>query len=382
MSMVTSPVLAIPLTETMNPRDPTRQGEYELAWPVRTDGRLGIWRVDADRLRWLYPRGYAVTVKQSRGTWSARYLLEGAIRAIERGELEVVGRGAHGDVVLAQSGRKGTIAKTMWHRGRHAGGGVGGTSLVSAFLGRAGVFSYPKSVYSVRDVIDAAIGDRADALIVDFFAGSGTTAHATFLLNAADGRRRSILVTNNELSHVSVVRLRRDDHHRGDPDFEAHGVFEKATRPRISAAVSGFRADGQPVEGEYLDGRAYAEGFEESVEFLGLDYLDPVAVEMGMAFPRIHPLLWLAAAAVGVRPELDPSSPFALPEDCRYGILFNPSGLPGLLDALMGRPEVTHVFIVADSDVTFADLASAFAAPIVTVHLYRRYLDTLRGAIA
>ncbi len=362
---------------------PTRQDGHELAWPVRADGRLGIWRVDASRLRWMFPLGYAVTSKRDprRGTWSVRYLLDGTVQAIENGEIEVQGRGPLGEAILADKGRGKVVAKTMWHRARHAAGATGGTNLLSAFLGRAGAFSFPKSVYAVRDTIDAAIGNRRDALILDFFAGSGTTMHATMLLNAADGgSRRCVLVTNNEVNADAAERLRRRGSFRGDPDFEAAGVFEMATRPRVTAAVTGLRPDGASVEGEYPDGREYATGFPENVEFYRLDYLDAAEVEFGLRYPEIEPLLWLRAGGIGEREALDPSQPLGLPAHSPYAVLFDPAGLPDLLAALPERPDTTHVFIVADSPETFAQIVADLPHHMEKVRLYRDYLETLRGA--
>jgi adenine-specific DNA-methyltransferase len=62
-------------------------------------------------------------------------------------------------------------------------------------------FSFPKSLYAVQDTLRFFVADKPSALIVDFFAGSGTTLHAVNLLNAEDGgHRRCIMVTNNEVS--------------------------------------------------------------------------------------------------------------------------------------------------------------------------------------
>ena len=62
-------------------------------------------------------------------------------------------------------------------------------------------FPYPKSLYAVHDAIRFITKEKKDAIIVDFFAGSGTTLHAVNLLNAEDnGHRRCIMVTNNEVS--------------------------------------------------------------------------------------------------------------------------------------------------------------------------------------
>jgi adenine-specific DNA-methyltransferase len=368
-----------PFTGDDESQRPTRQGDYELAWPVRTDGKLGIWRIDADRLRRFYPLGYAVTVKRSRETWSARYLLDGAIQAIERGEVEVVGKGPFGDALLSAKGRSRVLPKTMWHRSRHNAGGEGGTQLVAALVGR-GAFSYPKSVYAVRDVLEATVGDKPDALVLDFFAGSGTTLHATMLLNSQDGgRRRCVLATNNEVNAESAAKLNRADHFRGDPEFEAKGVFESATRPRVTAAVTGLRA-GEPIEGEYLDGRAYADGFSENVEFYRLDYCDGAEIEFGLRFSELHPMLWLRAGGIGERESLDPTKPLGLPKTSPYAVLFDPSGMRELLAALPNRTDLTHAFIVADSADTFAQLASQLPDHLEKIRLYRDYLESVRSA--
>jgi len=359
---------------------PHRQGDCDLAWPVRADGRLGIWKLSATRVREMYPRGHIVATKPARGTWSIRYLLEGALSAIESGELEVAGYDRYGGVILPPK-RGRVVPKTMWHRVRHTAGAAGGTAMLAALFGRTGVFSFPKSVYSVRDTIDAAIGSRKDALILDFFAGSGTTLHATLMLNADDGGgRRCVLVTNNELPFQTAQALEREGRFRGDPEFEAAGVFETATRPRVKAAITGVRADGLPVEGEYLDGRAYAEGFAENVEFFRLDYTDRAAVEFGLQSAEIHPLLWLMAGGIGERENLNPSQPLCLPRHSPYAILFDPSGLPDLLAALPERPDITHVFVVADSADVYAAILAELPSSLTTRRLYRDYLETLRGA--
>ena len=94
--------------------------------------------------------------------------------------------------------------RTVWWRSRHDAG-THGTTLVANLLGRRGAFPYPKSLYAVRDTIEPVLRNRPDALIVDFFAGSGTTLHATALLNAEDGgRRQCILITNNEVEEKAT----------------------------------------------------------------------------------------------------------------------------------------------------------------------------------
>ncbi len=74
---------------------------------------------------------------------------------------------------------------------------------------RASAFSFPKSLYAVCESLKPVCLHRKDALILDFFAGSGTTLHAVNLLNSADGgKRQCILVTNNEVSEAESKSLR------------------------------------------------------------------------------------------------------------------------------------------------------------------------------
>lgn len=362
---------------------PLRDGDYELAWPVRNDGALGIWRLDANRLREFAKIGYVYASKrdETRGTWSMRYLLDGAVKAIERGELEIRGRGPFGQVLIDPKTGSKAVAKTMWHRGRHTAGGGGGTGMVTEFTGKRGAFSYPKSVYAVRDTLDVAAGNRPDALILDFFAGSGTTLHSTMLMNAQDGgRRRCFLVTNNEVKADTSDALNKRGVFRGDPEFEAAGVFELATRPRITAAVQGRRMDGAPLDGTYENGRAYADGFAENVAFFRLDYLDPAEVEFGLRFRELHPLLWLWAGGIGEIEELDPSKRLGAPASAPYAVLFDPSGMPALLEHLTNRPDVRRVFIVAESADGFDQLATDLPSSVSGTCLYRDYLTPMRTA--
>src|SRR4051812_44986843 len=116
-----------------------------------------------------------------------------------------------------------------------------------------------------------AASTRRDALIIDFFAGSGTTLHAVSLLNALDsGDRRCVLVTNNEVGPDDERKLIARGKRPGDREFEALGIFEQVTLPRCESAITGRRPDGTPVEGTYLDGAAFADGLNENVEFFRL----------------------------------------------------------------------------------------------------------------
>lgn len=353
----------------------------EAAWPVRKDGKLGIWRVDGQQLTALMRKGYAYATNrdEARGTWSIKYLMSGTVQAIEAGQVEVTGHGPKGEVILRRAEAKTTTVKTMWNRGRHTAGGGGGSQALTAFLGERGLFPFPKSIYSVLDCLAVAVGDKSDALIVDFFAGSGTTFNATCLLNAEDfGRRRCILVTNNEVSETETRKLAGNGFYPGDDEFEHHGIFERVTRPRCEAVVSGKRPDGKPVEGEYIDGRPYRDGFLENIEFFRIDYLEPDEIDLRNQFDAILPALWLAAGGVGNYEPGVSNRHFSIPEGSTYGVLFRESAFKKFKDLLENRTDVTHVWLVTDSEEAYAEMCSALPRRIAVSMLYRDYLRNFR----
>ena len=370
-----------PLEEEDESKRPLEIDGHPAAWPVRKDGRLGIWRVDGARLNWLASRGYAYVSGRDdkRDTWALKYLMSGMVDAIDAGTVEITGKGERGQVIGRVETSRGKTAKTMWYRGRHNAGGSGGTQLVSAQLGKKDLFSFPKSVYAVRDCLKVAIGNRKDAVILDFFAGSGTTLNATCLLNAEDdGNRRSILVTNNEVNPELAKKLNKAGHYRGDPEFEKHGVFEAVTRPRCEAAIRGTCADGSIIQGSYLDGRPYGDGFDENVDFSRLDYLDVEKIELGQMLDSIHPLLWLAAGARGAIPKVMKGAPYLIAASSGYAVLLKDGAFREFEDALAEQEDITHVFLITDSDEAYAEMREHLGPDRVTMQLYRDFLRHFR----
>jgi len=78
-----------------------------------------------------------------------------------------------------------------------------GTKMVKALVPDC-KFSFPKSLYNVYDAIYAVVGNDKNALILDYHAGSGTTAHAVLDLNKTDeGNRKFILI--EQLDYIETV---------------------------------------------------------------------------------------------------------------------------------------------------------------------------------
>ena len=103
--------------------------------------------------------------------------------------------------------------KTIWHRGKDGDDGrfsatTYGTILLQDIMGTKGDFSYPKSIYTVTTSIASATYGNEDAVVLDCFAGSGTTGHAVIKLNREDeGDRKYVLVELGK--HFDAVLLPR-----------------------------------------------------------------------------------------------------------------------------------------------------------------------------
>ena len=343
-------------------------------FPIRDDGTEMNWGLTPEPAGRLLEKGYLRVGKRSDGPqpYEISYLTSGRIADIEEGRAQVVGRGEANEVIARYVTPKLRMPLTVWSNPSH-NAETGGTKVLQAFVPNAS-FPYPKSVYAVADTLRHCVGDRPNARVLDFFAGSGTTLHATCLLNAADGGARScILVTNNEVDAKRASVLQEQGLTPGDAEYEKHGIFEAVTRPRIEATVRGTFADGKPVEGAYLNGRTYAEGFAENVEFFELSYLDRDRVALGHAFDAIAPVLWMKAGARG--PRIDQvTMPFAVPDGAQYAVLFDVVAWRDFAESLSEHPDVTHAFVVTDSLAQFQQIVAELPPTIEMSMLYDDYL--------
>ena len=84
------------------------------------------------------------------------------------------------------------LQRTVWSDKRYDANEYG-TKLVSELVPDSG-FTFPKSLWTVYDSIYAGAGNDKEAIILDFFSGSGTTAHATMKLNSDDGGKRKFIL--------------------------------------------------------------------------------------------------------------------------------------------------------------------------------------------
>lgn len=351
-------------------------------WPLKPDGTEMLWGLTPDVLRRNWQLGYARVNRwdpeKRKGT--VQYLPGGTISMIEEGIISITERARDGSVVGTMASEEETPPpKRVWNLRSH-NAEIGGTNVRSALIPERH-FDYPKSIYAVEDVLRFFVKDKPDAVVIDFFAGSGTTAHAVMRLNRQDsGRRQCILVTNNEVSAGEQNALRKAGLRPGDPEWEARGICEYITKPRIEAAITGKTPSGEPIKGDYkfTDEFPMSEGFEENAEFFTLTYESPIMIGHNKAFARIASLLWMRAGSRGRRIDTIPEDGWDVADT--YGILFDLDETTPFCEAV-GKAEGLRVaYVVTDDDRRFQAVTRRLPGSVEPVRLYESYLANFRFA--
>lgn len=163
----------------------------------RNDGVLEIFPIDAkgNERKWVFSRQNVESIKD---------------------ELDVVfnNRRSIWDIIRTKTRFN---YKTVWTDKKYNSNAYG-SNLLNRILDKK--FPFPKSLYNVKECLDAAINNKPNAIVFDYFAGSGTTAHALLEMNRLDnGKRRFILCTNNE-----------------------GNICEEVCYPRIEKIISGYES--------------------------------------------------------------------------------------------------------------------------------------------
>jgi len=486
--------------DTGEPLPLSEEPDFELSlnghravWPVRSDSSLGNWSVGPISLKELIKKGYTSLGRydSARNTFSIAYLNKKPQKQIESGEITIVAHdNLRNSVTLEYTEGISRTPKTVWYRRSHDAGS-NGSDFITSILGKSKSFSYPKSIYAVRDSIASIVSNRTDAIVVDFFAGSGTTLNAVNLMNTADkGNRQCILVTNNEVSEEETKSLTEQGCQLGTDEWNKYGICQSVTFPRSKYTMLGRRDDGSELEGEYLTGRTLTkekarsfkqlgfvegrllslaqrkqlvalidklpqskitadmpffvdeeipasilfdirqaeawlealedqehitdfylvtqenraftsikqqvqellgpvlleeeekrpmkDGFPANLEYFKLDFLDPAEVQMGRQFAAILPVLWMMAGARGPLPNApDPHASWLIPADCSFAVLIQERRFKEFHRKIEGRNDLTHVFIVTNSNSTYHNLWEELEVSHV-VQLYKDYLQNFK----
>lgn len=345
-------------------------------WPIHKDGREGCWGYSREHLLEIQEKGYVKLGALRGDTLRVMYLTSGIQKRVEEGKYTIIGKNEDGSLISDTEYRS-LVASTQWNIASH-NASRNGAELLKKIIGNR--FVFPKSLYAVHDCLRFLIGNKMNALILDFFAGSGTTLHAVNLLNSEDGgHRQCILVTNNEVSDAEAKEMMARGLKPSDEVWEKLGIARYVTWPRTVCSIEGHDVNGNPLKGNYLGSDLpMADGFKANAAFFKLGFLERTAVALGMQFKELLPVLWMKAGAVGKMPEIGDSVPdMLILSENRFAILMNEQAFAAFEEALTEHPEIQTVFLATDYEVNYRSMVKNLNVEH-TYQLYRDYLDHFR----
>lgn len=340
-------------------------------WPLHSDGSEGRWACSHKKLEELQAKGYVKLGQLKNDSMYITYLQKGMIEKVENGDFIIDGYNEDGSIISNNEFRS-FVPGSQWRIPSHDASRHGSTLLQKILCDNR--FSFPKSCYAVRDAIRFFVANKPDALIVDFFAGSGTTLHALNLLNAEDdGNRRCILVTNNEVSDAEVKSLTEKGYKPGDKEWDSLGIARYVTWPRTVCSIEGHDIKGEPLKGNYLDNnRPMSDGFHTNAKFFKLGFLDKNSIAYGTQLEKLLPVLWMKAGAYAKCPTESISDKFMIYPENKFAILVNTKYAYEFKQELPENIEVAY--IITDYEPEYHDIANSLKVN-TTYHLYRDYLD-------
>lgn len=345
-------------------------------FPVRPDGTEMNWGIKPEEAKERLKAGYLRAGKYSPKApqqFVISYVTGGNIRDIESGVAVIDGYEADGSVRAYYPNGRDKMPTTNWNRATHDAQRYG-TNVLKPIIGER--FTYPKSLYAVQDCLRFCIGDKKEALVIDFFAGSGTTLHAVNLLNAEDGgHRRCICVTNNEVSDSEEKKFTEAGLRPSDNDWEKYGIANYVTWPRTKCTIEGVNVKGEPLAGNYIGSDIpMADGFKANAIFCELTYESAWPIRLDNAFAAIAPILWMQAGCRG--PIIRRIGKSYLTTDY-YGVLFDYNQASKFCDKVKSTPSIKTVFVVTDDQRRYSNMCRRL--PGVEVHrLYETYLRTFK----
>jgi len=320
-----------------------------VVWPVKNNGEDATWTLQQTTFKDKLQKGYIKFGPWKKGSTfrSISYLAQGTEKSVQNGEIEILGKDEDGTIITGMS-YKPVMPVTIWNQQYHSAGDYGSNLMLNFFKTKR--FDFPKSLYAVHDAIRFFVADKPNALILDFFAGSGTTLHAVNLLNKEDGgHRRCVMVTNNEIGEPKENELRPLGIKPSDEEWERWGIARYVNWPRTKCSILGVDVNGNPIEGDYITSITETKATDRRFTQIAFLPENPTKKQKKALCVLIN-----KQKAVKL-PTMNEDEPFLVSDDDGYNasILFDLTKKDEWMEALEGNDHITDFFIVAERDADY-----------------------------
>lgn len=320
-------------------------------WPIHLDGSEGCWQIGRDTLQNLYDSHYVRLGGFTNRGMAISYLKSGEQNKVKNGIYEIIGINDDNSYILKNDSSASFVPWTQWMIPLHDASRHGTGLLRRLFHDKQ--FDFAKSLYAVHDTLRFFVANKPNALILDFFAGSGTTLHAVNLLNKEDGgHRRCIMVTNNEIGEPKEKELKPLGIRPGDDEWEKWGIARYVNWPRTKCSILGVDVNGAPINGDYIT--SLTETKLSDRKFVQIDFMSKDAT-----LKQKKSLVTLINKSKDIKlPTMTEDAPFLVSDDddCNASILFDYTELDAWLDALDGNTHIVNFYVVVEKDKLFKQI--------------------------
>ena len=175
-----------------------RENKPHFYYPIYVNDSLDKFSIEpVENYKPVYP----ITDKGVERTWKTTE--KTFLKLVTENKI-VAEKSEDGNIVLFEKLREKQVIKTHWIKKEYHAYHFG-TKLLENTLGRK-AFSFPKSLYTVFDTLK--IMTEPEDIIMDFHAGSGTTAHAVIELNKEDDGNRQFILIEQLNEHIYICNER------------------------------------------------------------------------------------------------------------------------------------------------------------------------------
>lgn len=316
-------------------------------WPIAQNGEELTWNLKPSTLleKW---NNHFLSFGEFDGKGRVGYYLSsGQEASFYKGLYTIVGTDSDGAYVLELKDESNNEVRplTIWNKKSHSASEYG-TTLINKIIG-SGRFSFPKSLYAVHDAIRFFVANNPNALILDFFSGSGTTLHAVNLLNKEDGgHRRCIMVTNNEVSAEEEKAFRAKGLHKGDEEWEKFGIARYVNWPRTKCSILGVDVNGNPIQGDYITSNTEEKVVKRSIKQISLDLRDD---SLGTELKK--QIVGLIGDKKMPQNAVKAECPYLVPEDANNAILFDVAKIDGFMEDI--HESIDIIYVVTSNNKAF-----------------------------
>ncbi|MFH1661741.1 MAG: site-specific DNA-methyltransferase [Candidatus Falkowbacteria bacterium] len=272
------------------------KGYYEI-YPITNDGKEMAWKNIKETFDQLNDDGYFIAKKE-------------------------------GDRIrIDHKYREQQVLKNVWLDQKYQSE-FHGTNLLKKILGK-NIFDYPKSVYLLVDILK--LTTKKDSVVLDFFAGSGTTGHAILELNKKDGGdRKFILCTNNE-----------------DNNDSGYKIADDICYPRIKKVIQGYKN----LKGEKVD------GLGGNLKYFKTDFVDYDEPTDRNKIKLTEQATEMLCVKEGTFEKVSDRKDFKIFKNTNYytGIIFDQVAIPAFKKTIKDIKGKFSVYVFSLGDETFDD---------------------------